>query len=307
MLKEITIQLTDRCNLSCPYCFAPKNFRKDLSKNNLDQFTSFCLKDLPECIHITGGEPSLHDNFVDILALLSEIAPLVVYSNLVKKDTFFSAEKLHGKDIFFLVNLNERNFYSNLEWNNLESNIKKALELNLKIAIGHTFYKSNIKEEFEETLKFIEKYKISHFRISQALQCVNSEHGLSKDNIQLLYQFVANNIENWKHNGIKAYFDCPVPFCYITDEIVSRLIAYGAIAKHCNPKAFVQSDLFVTHCYSTMQNSYKKKINEFQSIKEIREFTSAVIKNIVNRDDIKCKSCVHFVEGKICGCPYYSI
>lgn len=100
MLKEITIQLTDRCNLSCPYCFAPKNFRKDLSKNNLDQFISFCLKDLPECIHITGGEPSLHDNFVDILALLSEIAPLVVYSNLVKKIHFFQLKNYMVKIYF---------------------------------------------------------------------------------------------------------------------------------------------------------------------------------------------------------------
>ena len=307
MLKEITIQLTDRCNLSCPYCFAPKNSKKDLSGNNLAEFILFCLNNKPECIHVTGGEPSLHNNFIDILSKLADIAPLVVYSNLVKKDIFSSAFKLYKKDIYFLVNLNERKFYKNNELNNIENNIKEAIKLGLKIAIGHTFYTNNIKEEFEEMIKFIEKYRLTHFRVSQSLQCVNTKYGLSKENIKILYKFIAENIEKMKNKGIKIYFDCPVPFCYIKDEVVDYLMLYGAIPKHCNPKAFIQSDLTVTHCYSTMHTLDVKKISEFKTIDEIREYSLEVIKSVTKRTCNKCVSCRHFEKDKTCGCPYYSI
>lgn len=307
MLKEITIQLTTRCNLKCPYCFAPKNNKLDITENNFMHFLEFCKNNSPDCIHITGGEPTLHKNFIEILSKLSNIAPLVVYSNLVKRDIFSAAEILEKKDIFFLVNFNAQTFYTKKQMNNIENNIKNILALKMKVAIGHTFYTNNIEEEFTELIKIIQRYKITHFRISQALQCQDTNYGLNKIEIINLYKFVAENIVNWRNKGIKAYFDCPIPFCYIPDSIIKTLLNYGAISKICHPKAFIETDLNVTHCYSTMCENYNKKISEFEDIDAIRKYTANIIKNISANRINKCSTCNYLEQGKICGCPYYNI
>ncbi|WP_352404214.1 radical SAM protein [Sporanaerobacter acetigenes] len=65
---DVTISLTNKCNLKCIHCF------KNCSNKN-DKFISYdmlidtlkFLNNKSNNIQITGGEPMLHDNFFDIL------------------------------------------------------------------------------------------------------------------------------------------------------------------------------------------------------------------------------------------------
>jgi MoaA/NifB/PqqE/SkfB family radical SAM enzyme len=67
-LKEITIQVTDKCNMNCTKC-NKKNFTfQDMETETvlriIDEACELGLKH----VHFTGGEPTLHPDFVKIIA-----------------------------------------------------------------------------------------------------------------------------------------------------------------------------------------------------------------------------------------------
>lgn len=187
MYQEITIQLIESCNLTCPYCFAQKSSTGKLSKPNFEKFLRFCKENKPDCIHITGGEPMFHEKFCEIINLLSEISPLVVYSNFTKKDGLKDINLSAFSRIYFLVNFNQRQLYTDNEWNYLHENIQMAIHSRAKVALSYTFYDKidflNI--QFEYLIYYMCKYGLSHLRISQALACQNQKIGLKKKTLIL--------------------------------------------------------------------------------------------------------------------------
>ena len=70
----INIDLTNRCNLNCPICFANANARGKLLELKIDQIrkmldTSCSVHAVkPTCLQYTGGEPTVHPDFMQALA-----------------------------------------------------------------------------------------------------------------------------------------------------------------------------------------------------------------------------------------------
>jgi uncharacterized radical SAM superfamily Fe-S cluster-containing enzyme len=69
----VNIDLTNRCNLKCPICFANADASGQVVELSLDQvrkmLDAICqLHDVPpSCLQLTGGEPTLHPRFLDAL------------------------------------------------------------------------------------------------------------------------------------------------------------------------------------------------------------------------------------------------
>lgn len=106
-MKEITIQLTEKCNLSCSYCFAGSQRGAEISADDLKYFMEFCAKNGVESIHVTGGEPTLYSNFANCIEELAKKFYLVIYSNFTVQDTIKKLN-LRDRDLIFLVNINPR-------------------------------------------------------------------------------------------------------------------------------------------------------------------------------------------------------
>jgi len=304
LLKEITIQLTEHCNLRCPYCFAPKNGSNEISDNDFERFKRFCLENKVDCIHITGGEPALHSKFSKIVNELSFISTLVIYSNLTLPNCIDDIRE--NSDIFFLVNLNDKDFYSSQQWEVLNSNIVKIKQKSLRVGVGHTFFKMPIIQDFNYCIDFILSNAISHFRMSQAVMCQDTGVGLNKKEIEELYDYVAENIVAWEKKGIKAYFDCPIPPCFINLKVFDFLRKHRAVSIVCSPKVFVTWDYKLTHCYSTM-GLFMPPFEKFKNINDASNYVKNIIAGIsVNRDISLCNECKYEGIG-LCGCPFYSI
>ena len=73
-VDRVTIFLTDQCNLRCEHCFIVKGQQKEWEMG-LDEyrklFSSF--KGRVSQILLTGGEPTLHQDFSEILVLASTV------------------------------------------------------------------------------------------------------------------------------------------------------------------------------------------------------------------------------------------
>jgi len=69
----INIDLTNRCNLNCPFCFANANKRGEVVELSTEQINKMldnvCAVDSikPICFQFTGGEPTVHPQFLEAL------------------------------------------------------------------------------------------------------------------------------------------------------------------------------------------------------------------------------------------------
>jgi uncharacterized radical SAM superfamily Fe-S cluster-containing enzyme len=79
------IEITTRCNLSCPTCFADSGAGYDLSVGQVEDMLDRLLETegQPEVVQISGGEPTLHPQFFDILeaALARDISYVILNTN----------------------------------------------------------------------------------------------------------------------------------------------------------------------------------------------------------------------------------
>lgn len=69
--KHMNVILTNQCNRNCPFCIARKNTSKTknlsfLSLSNVEKAIAFCKRENIRTIALTGGEPTLHPNILEI-------------------------------------------------------------------------------------------------------------------------------------------------------------------------------------------------------------------------------------------------
>ena len=104
------IALLNRCNLRCPYCFADNYIadeKNDITKDAFLRLLDFCA---PEGeVGIIGGEPLLHKDFDEFLAILKQdyrFSKITVFTNGIFLDKHIKS--LDDKRITVLVNVNSK-------------------------------------------------------------------------------------------------------------------------------------------------------------------------------------------------------
>lgn len=74
--KSLTIHITNRCNLNCPYCYKDaNNNRKELSKDDILRIVDEASQIGFSEFTFSGGEPTLHPDLFDIFEILHEKYP----------------------------------------------------------------------------------------------------------------------------------------------------------------------------------------------------------------------------------------
>ncbi len=68
---EIKIQLTEKCNFDCGFCFNKQGYQKagEMASSTAKKAIEKTAEEGIEAIRLTGGEPLLHPNLVKLLAL----------------------------------------------------------------------------------------------------------------------------------------------------------------------------------------------------------------------------------------------
>lgn len=128
MIKRLYINLTNKCNRKCPFCFmwsGPHNnifIEEPIFKNiiNTAKFTE---------IRLGGGEPTLHPQFLDFVEFClqsTEVTKVIVDTNGVILDNYiqslFNLSQQYQKSVIVSISVN----YSLIEQNPKHlDNIKK--------------------------------------------------------------------------------------------------------------------------------------------------------------------------------------
>ena len=65
--ESLVVDITDRCNMTCNFCYNPVRSTSDMS---LDDFKYFCANlPSPVLLKFCGGEPTLHPNILDLIRI----------------------------------------------------------------------------------------------------------------------------------------------------------------------------------------------------------------------------------------------
>ena len=234
---KVVINLTNRCNMNCPICFANSNelSHPDFPKEKLKDLNNF------KYVYLTGGEPTVKDDLFDyIRSLKKQGHKVVVFSNGLKlADKKYVLEiKKSGVDLIILQ-YDSPDEKDNLliRGRNVLDFKKKALdnleEFQIPVFLNAVVIKNNISKS-KELIDLSRKYKnikvmalspvweIGRFDhsyfipTSGVLDQIETSTSIKKKDFLLSYAFLLNleylfsKIKKNKRFFSKCVISCPV-------------------------------------------------------------------------------------------------
>ena len=107
------LMLTNRCNFNCSYCFGkdqmpPAVKGQDMTRETFLELVAWSKRDSQHTvIHLMGGEPTIHTDFVWMAKYaLEQGCEVKVFSNLASPRAREYAEELKDSQIRWVINVN---------------------------------------------------------------------------------------------------------------------------------------------------------------------------------------------------------
>jgi GTP 3',8-cyclase len=214
-LHKLRVQLLDACNMRCSYCM-PDNPKflpsKDLIK--IDELLDICSKLIKrgvDEIRLTGGEPLMRKDFIEIVKGLSKypLKKLGVTTNamLLNKEILFELSKTNLKYInISLDSLNSERFKDITKrdvWQDVYNNILLAQEMGFEVKVNTVIMKDFNGDEILDFITFAEKTGVN-VRFLELMR-------VGPNNINLSDQIVTMNEIIDKISVIHSLQKCEVP------------------------------------------------------------------------------------------------
>lgn len=157
--KSICINITRRCNLSCPECYVLEYINIPNNKNKIDLSLSNMKKVVGELnfetVYLTGGEPFSHPEICDIIDYFySNNKKIQIATNgLLLNDYLINF--ISGKDIDLLISLRS-------EYKEVFNIVNKLSERGIKVICYHLPEETSpeLLYEFMEKCYFVNDYKL---------------------------------------------------------------------------------------------------------------------------------------------------
>ncbi len=304
--------ITNVCNLDCNYCFAKGMLgEKGVNEFSLDEIktaASFVRSSgkgenkKNNIISILGGEPTLHSKFRDIIDYLTGNGFIV---KLFTNGTFPAAISDYLKSLkpgllYIILNMNRRENYSDVKWNNLERNLRT---LNSMITLGMTIYEK--KFDYRTILQYIETYDLrKEIRLGISLPIVNgiNEFVRFDDVREIGGRIVEFSGEAFK-KGIIVGFDCGYVMCMFTRKELGILQSNNANLNFlCDGAIDIGKNGRVWRCFP-LYSIYNTNIGKFDSVRSLKEYYNSALPAKVKGISGNCSDCDYF-KRRICsgGC-----
>jgi len=299
--------LTLKCNRKCQFCF--QNHIRDNSKNinikDFNKFLSWCNKHNSKDITLTGGEPTSHPLFKNIiLNLIKNNFRISLITNLVF-DTKL-VEILCNKNIKeILINFDNPKNYSKNEFKVFTNNLERFSKSDIDLTFSYTMINTN--QEFYYVIKYSKKFGIKRVRfdISRPSSKTSNKFIYTKD-FPKFKDKILEIIEKLEKENITFKFDCPMPKCLFSEKEIKKYSLYKKGLNHnkCG-NILVNYNLTMTSC--PFYKTKGQKIIDFENEKKLKEYIKKNITNnylLYNTFPFKaCKKCNERIN-KLCtgGC-----
>ncbi|NOQ43114.1 MAG: radical SAM protein [Dehalococcoidia bacterium] len=238
------IEITTRCNLACPICFANAGPGYDLSvaqvEAMLDRFIE--TEGQPEVLQISGGEPTIHPQLLDILAAAKarDIRHLVLNTNglrLAQDPDFVRELSLYRPFIYLQFDGVSAQTYENLRGQDLRNIKRQALdhlaEAGLYAALVATIVQGVNENEIGEILRCGLEHPsvlgVCYQPVTYAGRCLNHHDPLHRVTLPQVLHDLEKQTEGLFMVKDFRPVPCPHPTCsastyaYVDDKQVMPL------------------------------------------------------------------------------------
>lgn len=293
--------LTNKCQRKCAYCFSNSS-----DEFNMDNFKEACnfIATGPKIINLLGGEPTLNNNFLEMLEfLIINDFQIQVFTNGMLKGELIdditnviSRNMLKEDQLYFAININEPK-YRNEEEDKLQNNFMQML--NSISYISFTIQDSNIDLSFIR--EYIDKYSLDkNIRIGLALPCKSNKF-LNPIHYEQIGRIISKfSIEN-SDIGIKL--DCGFTMCMFNIEDVNIMNnnKMNDISFVCGSPIDIFPDLSISNCFP-LQDIYNGKISDFNNISDLYKYLGEGLSAPIGIRGDKCTNCQFFRKLCFGGC-----
>lgn len=300
--------LTDKCTNSCPYCFAAMEMSKYLKKNEMtredfDVFMEFLQSSGEKTdLNVIGGEPLIYSDLDYVMKRLyaSEyVTEIFLMTGGIVESSRFAKLLPYSDKTRIMFNVNERGSYRNPSHHSIvERNIREAVSLGLRVCIGFNIYHHDF--DGEQIINLCIKHGINHLRFAVACPIYgNDSHQtvVPASEYNVLSEKVFDFLMKCFSAGIEAVLDCPLPLCFFSDAQLGVLskTQRGVVSRvgKCAPPVDIDFDLTLMRCFSIGSNIEKKKLTDFSSFAEIRQYFIHEVDSRLTRPTLfeECGTC----------------
>lgn len=282
--REIMIEIEEKCNLDCEFCFNKNSFAKNgrniknnLSVDYIKRIIDSIAKNKISVLRFTGGEPLLREDIWK-LAEYAKIKKLELRLNtngLLIKDKGIAKKIAKYFDNILLpiqysdVNVNNKEGVAKIKAINL---LKKA---GLKIIRIGTVATKEVIYNLDKVNEFIEKLKINKWELYRPISTPDNKNSFSKADVKKL---VDGLIEIKKRTGKTHYIINAIPFCsYDPKKIQSIAIGADAVDGHerfaVDPRGFAKPSYYIeknigdpTDIEKCWNHSFMKKMRNLENV-----------------------------------------
>ena len=243
----MNILLTLNCSLNCAYCFARSRRtapgRREMSLVELEQVLQ-ALDPARETVRLLGGDPTLHSQYVEALALLKErVFRVAVFTNGLQASLHETAPTLPDE---VLLNLND--------WQTYTANQRAAIQANLialgsLVGLGYTIARPDFDLSWHRQL--IKTHGLRPvLRVGLAHPVVGGDNLFLPDlNLPDAHRSVARWAGRLADDGIRLALDCGFMRCHFSEADLEGLVRAGTrLDFGCRPAWDVGPGLQVWRC-----------------------------------------------------------
>jgi MoaA/NifB/PqqE/SkfB family radical SAM enzyme len=311
---EMNLIITDKCNRSCPYCFARRKIQSKTDIGNKStgpihiSFKNFvkCLEFLERNsrgkLKILGGEPTLHPNFEEMISYtLDSGFSIIVFTNGLwpRSVQKFFEKTAKTEKVNFIFNINEPEMQTARE-NSLQAE-------SLRIAgnrglIGFNIYREEFSLQFIPELinKFSLKKDVRLGLASPVFGGNNSHVATSR--LRWIGKSLVIQLQELERQDVLGSFDCGIPLCMFEEEDIGRVfLSTSQWASLCGTGIDVGPDLSVRPCLP-LNGLFNVNLFDFESEETLDAYFSerlAPFRNFGCRDE--CITCKYLLRKQCCG------
>ena len=179
---EVYIELTNRCNLSCAYCYAELGGRVYKGRRVMPMDLDFgkikeMLLDMkanmkkPWFIDLAGGEPTLYPHLMELLRFIGEYigVPTSLYTNgtmITEKMAKEFADIQKTYDFTVLISIDSFNPQVNNTYRGKTERALSSVEILHNAGVGMELSFTPVQSDFRESFEKAKKYDIQKIRVN---------------------------------------------------------------------------------------------------------------------------------------------
>lgn len=308
---QIYFLLTEDCNLNCSMCIRGKKQGSDMDIEQLKQIME--NNDLSDHdIVITGGEPSLHENYLDIVLMMSQNAKTVTVTS--NGTLNLQLDKLRNlENLFFQISLDgDKKIHDQIRGSNTFDSTWHTLQMMEFMEIGYSVASVVSKKNRSDIFDLIDKLsglkKMAYWRVSYEMPFGNAS-GIDDIMSAEEWNFFVDNLLK------KVNFRLKIKKLFPFNLYEKRWADLEKTAFKCNRsincgsginKIYVYPDLKVYPCTCLTDFCVgelgKQSFSEIMNGEKIKLFSEYSLKNRSDCQDCKYKN---YCNGGCIGMSYH--